>query len=117
MTQDEILNEIRLERWSQDVKFGLDRKRGWHGEGTDAQFMIDTWFNGLYEMTPAMAQSIVKELSQVKGALAWADILMEEVVEALAESDTERVVQELIQVAAVAVATIESITQANEGTE
>jgi hypothetical protein len=43
------------------------------------------------------------------GDLSWADILKEEFYEALAESDTDRLTEELIQVAAVAVAWLEDL--------
>jgi hypothetical protein len=43
------------------------------------------------------------------GVLAWRDVLQEEVYEALAESDPDRLRAELIQVAAVAVAWVEAI--------
>lgn len=45
-------------------------------------------------------------------ALAWDGILLEEVAEAFAERDPQRVRAELIQVAAVAVAAIECIDRA-----
>ncbi|GLY55369.1 hypothetical protein [Lentzea sp. NBRC 102530] len=43
------------------------------------------------------------------GQLAWDGILLEEVFEALAEQDSDRRIEELTQVAAVAVAMIEAI--------
>lgn len=43
------------------------------------------------------------------GALTWRDILLEEVYEAFAETDPERLREELIQVAAVASSWVEAI--------
>lgn len=54
----------------------------------------------------------VKELNDyyVKSdTLTWRDILLEEVYEAFAESDPDRLREELVQVAAVAVAWVEAI--------
>jgi hypothetical protein len=49
------------------------------------------------------------------GTLTWVDILMEEVFEALAETDPTRLREEMVQVAAVAVAIIEDIDRKASG--
>lgn len=44
-----------------------------------------------------------------RGSLGWSDILLKEVIEAVAESDPAQLRKELIQVAAVAVSWVEAI--------
>jgi hypothetical protein len=54
------------------------------------------------------ARNVTDDASS-RGSVTWADILLEEVAEALAEDDPTRVREELIQVAAVAVKFIAAI--------
>ncbi|TCC19980.1 hypothetical protein [Kribbella sindirgiensis] len=47
----------------------------------------------------------------LEGRLGWDDILLEEVFEAFAETDVERQIEELVQVAAVAIQAVASIAR------
>ena len=53
------------------------------------------------------------EYNRELGILSWADILLEEFAEALSEEDPDRLIEELIQVAAVAVDWIRDIRATN----
>lgn len=57
----------------------------------------------------AFAAKVVCERQAAAGTLTWRSILDEEVAEAFAETDPEKLEAELIQVAAVAVAWVEAI--------
>ncbi|GAA1639881.1 hypothetical protein GCM10009733_041280 [Nonomuraea maheshkhaliensis] len=84
-----VLADVAAERVAQDVRFGMQLlPDGTGGEGTakesdEARRSTDEAAGG--------------------GRLTWRHILAEEVLEAFAESDPERLRAELIQVAAVAV--------------
>lgn len=81
------------------------------------------WPNGRWEMRPAEnherylvnADAVLAMLpapadrAAASGVLAWRDVLLEEVHEALAESDQDRLRAELLQVAAVCAAWISDI--------
>ncbi|GAA3651956.1 hypothetical protein GCM10022224_013530 [Nonomuraea antimicrobica] len=84
-----VLAEVTAERAAQDARFGMQvlpdgtGGAGAAGESERARRATDTAAEG--------------------GGLTWRHILAEEVMEAFAESDPERLRAELIQVAAVAV--------------
>lgn len=99
VTQAEALLDVATERDYQDEKWGpapdnfLDRP-----DGTGEQY------TGRANLARANA-----DVSDRLGTLTWKDILNEEVWEAYAESDPDKLYVELIQVAAVAVAWAETI--------
>jgi hypothetical protein len=93
-----ILNQIRDERLAQDIKWGQQN----HRNGTDARFV-----------ERANAARVMADIAADEGNLTWTDILLEEVYEALAETDPIKLRGELIQVAAVAAAWIEAIDRAH----
>lgn len=86
--------EIRLERERQDQKWGVQT----HNRGTGPQYAPHA--DHFRKVTDTKARS---------GTDTWADILLEEVYEALAESDTDALRKELIQAAAVCVAFAEAL--------
>jgi len=90
-----ILGEVRLERAAQDEKWGEQN----HPDGTGADF---------YKRS-ADAHRLQCDEKFRRGQGTWNDILLEEVYEALAESDPAKLRVELIQVAAVATAWVEAI--------
>jgi hypothetical protein len=97
-----ILSEILRERTRQDQKWGEQN----HPDGTGPQHV---WvFTG-----PAafVAESVRSECQRkaADGFCTWLDILLEEAAEAFAESDSAKLREELIQVAAVAVSWVEAI--------
>ena len=89
-----IYEEIWLERRRQDTKWGEQD----HENGTGKKF----------ERTRDWARDRCNSLFTA-GTGTWFDILLEEVYEAAAEEDSKQLKEELYQVAAVAVAWIESI--------
>lgn len=94
----EVLQEILLERYRQDGKWGEQN----HPNGT-----------GNPEFTERMnAAKAACDKAVAEGNLTWAAILMEEFFEALAEQDPLKLRGELVQVSAVAAGWIESIDRA-----
>lgn len=92
---DAVLKDIEVERFLQHDRFGEQN----HPDGTGTDF--DTQIRDLAQDACDAATAI--------GAVMWRDILLEEVFEALAESDPEKLRAELVQVAAVSVAWVEAI--------
>jgi hypothetical protein len=106
-----VLADIREERLRQEEKWGQQNHGMYsrHERGTA---------HGEVYVNEKMAQHfgvIADETKQdndmfvASGVLGWDSILMEEVYEALAELDPEKLYDELIQVAAVAAAAAESV--------
>lgn len=91
-----ILAEVAAERRRQDERWGR-QDHLWYSSDADsaAPSRADVW-------------RIVETRSR-EGTLRWADILLEEVAEAVNEPDDRHARAELVQVAAVAVAAIEAI--------
>ena len=99
--RDVILHEIDRERERQDKKWGVQN----HPDGTS--------FVGY-----AYARNQFRALcdyAHERGKQTWLNILQEEVYEAFAEEDPEKLEEELIQVAAVAVSWIEAIRRRKNG--
>lgn len=100
---DEIRNvlvDVYTERVQQDARWGEQN----HPDGTN--LTEDDW-----------RANRVKQLNDYhvsNNDLTWRDILLEEVYEAFAESDPDRLREELIQVAAVAVCWVEAIDRRRE---
>jgi hypothetical protein len=88
------LAQVRNERIAQDIKWGQQN----HPDGTNLRFE-----------ERANAARVMADIAADEGNLTWADILLEEVYEALAETDNADLRAELIQVAAVCVAWVEAI--------
>jgi hypothetical protein len=87
--------DVIPERWRQLKKWGIQT----HPDGTSEVF---------YAELANEAKRLCDQASS-GGVLTWADILREEVYEALAEEHPENLRAELVQVAAVAVAWVEDI--------
>lgn len=90
-----VLNEVHKERREQDKRWGEQN----HQDGTGGK-----WAYEKSEDVKALCDQ-----SRIDGQLSWSDILNEELCEAFAEDDQDKLRAELIQVAAVAVAWIECI--------
>jgi hypothetical protein len=90
-----ILSEIARERDRQDKKWGEQN----HPDGTGRKCDASNAENRRIECDRAAAE----------GKLTFRDILEEEVSEVYAETDEDRIREELVQVAAVSVAWIEAI--------
>src|SRR5579859_3893029 len=90
-----VLGEIGLERVAQDAKWGQQN----HPDGSG---------NRQFKAMAGWARDDCQQAA-VRGAATWAHILLEEVYEALAESDPAKLRTELIQVAAVAASWVEAI--------
>lgn len=89
-----VLPEIAAERERQDEQWGEQN----HPDGTGPGFAID-----------AKRARHSCNLAATLGLVSYRDILNEEVYEAFAESDPDKLRHELVQVAAVAVAWIEKL--------
>lgn len=107
------LDAIRIERISQDAKWGRqdhpDIVPWW-------DHIVPWWDQWAGCPTPRVDAADRAAFWQGEnarrgkaGSIAWDGILLEEVYEALAEPDDEKRIAELVQVAAVAVAQIEAI--------
>lgn len=90
-----VLEDVRAERYAQDVKWGEQN----HPDGTGRPG--DVW---VADAARAQCQAAF-----AAGRGTWRDVLTEEFEEAMAETDPEKLRTELIQVAAVAVAWVEAI--------
>ena len=93
--RDVIYLQIEAERLAQDRKWGEQNHPD--GTGTDRFKMVADYAR------------LVCERSHAAGTGTWAHILLEEVCEAFAESDPQKLRTELIQAIAVATAWIEAI--------
>ena len=96
VTTDRVLSQVLAERIRQDIQWNEQN----HPDGTG----ISPEQRKLADNAKAMCQQAFAE-----GRGDWAHILVEEVREALAESDPAKLRAELVQVGAVAVAWIECI--------
>lgn len=90
-----VLSEVAAERAKQDAKWGAERT---HPSGT-----------GKAMSPPASYFKTECDRAARDGTITWLHILQEEVAEAAEEGDPSLLRQELVQVAAVAVAWIESL--------
>lgn len=97
----EVCTEVHHERQNQHAKWGEQN----HPDGTGAPA----------DVAQAQAMRDRCDQSHANGTGTWADILVEEVAEALAESDPAALRTELVQVAAVAVAWVEAIDRREAG--
>lgn len=89
-----ILDQIAAERAAQDAKWGVTNLPS----GTGVQWLEAT-----------QAAKARCDAADANGTTTWAMVLEEETFEALSETDPAKLREELIQVAAVAVAWIESL--------
>jgi hypothetical protein len=100
VSQYRVLSDLLHERDRQDVKWGEQH----HPDGTGGEELI-------YMATAAKR---VCDKHAEDGTVTWFDILNEEFREAMAESHPKLLREELIQVAAVAIAWIEDIDSRSE---
>lgn len=97
--------EIIIERGRQDLKWGeLDTK----------DFLMPDGTGEAYRHHANDARSSC-DLAAKEGRLTWRHILMEEVMEALAEDDPEKLAKELVQISAVGAKWLETIHRRQEG--
>ncbi|MEU8176501.1 hypothetical protein AB0C14_26820 [Microbispora hainanensis] len=89
-----VLTDVTAERVAQDAMWGLRE----HPDGTEPA----------YAREADLAKRAVADAA-AEGRLTWRHILHEEVLEAFAEDDPDRLRTELIQVAAVAVKWVQAI--------
>jgi hypothetical protein len=90
----DLVNRLQVERDRQIRKWGDQR----HPDGTSSEFTADANF---YR---ASCDDHARE-----GVLTWSDILLEEVWEALSETEPAKLESELVQVGAVVLAWLEDI--------
>lgn len=96
-----VLAQVFDERKRQDEKWGVQH----HPDGTSYR----GWSNRALSAQEDNDQNIIRQRSN------WLDILKEEVYEAFAETDPQKLRAELVQVAAVACVWIEDIDSRSEG--
>lgn len=110
---DDALKQIRSERERQAVKHG-DQSQLPDGTGHTAGrawLLLQPFGHVGYGRMARLAreETDLRSQAQGDGSVTFADILLEEVFEALAESEPAKLRAELVQVAAVAVQWIEAI--------
>nr|WP_191910056.1 hypothetical protein [Microbispora cellulosiformans] len=89
-----VMSDVAAERAAQDAMWGLQE----HPDGTGPAYAPEA----------DLAKQVVTDAA-AEGRLTWRHILHEEVLEAFAEDDTDRLRIELIQVAAVAVKWVQDL--------
>ena len=94
MTTRKVLTDVWAERVQQDDQWGEQN----HPDGTSSAYV-----------PAAVAMQRGNDGLAAQGRITWMDILTEEFYEACAETDPALLREELIQVAAVAVAWVEAI--------
>lgn len=108
-----VFAEVAAERVRQDEKWGEQNHPG--GTGPDVCWQLDVAVtdSGVPEaISAADAARIYRQITQAAakdGELTWRDIALEEIAEAFAEDNPERLRAELVQTAAVFVAWVEGI--------
>ena len=100
-----VLAEVRDERRHQDAKWGEQNHP--NGTGEDWNWCTGQGAGHIQRLADEKRDTCERHFGNGTGS--YADILTEEFYEALAESDPARLREELIQVAAVAVAWVEKI--------
>jgi hypothetical protein len=118
-----ILAEVAAERGRQHAKWGEQNHP--NGTGDDVTYRTAVSALGPFPGAPPTMGTMAyvskrhTDTMATAGRVTFADILLEEVFEALAEADSSRLRTELIQVAAVAAQWVEAIDRATvlqEGT-
>lgn len=106
MTTQDVLKEVLAERERQDSRWGQQN----HPVTIDRPHLdcSRSYFRHQYTNRANELKRLNSD-DNTYGTLGWDHILLEEVYEALAEANPRKVREELIQVAAVAVAAIESL--------
>jgi hypothetical protein len=94
-----VLTEVEHERFEQHAKWGEQN----HANGTGCDRRLD-----IFALNPDLTRERCERAFK-DGAGTYAHILVEEVAEALAESDPAKLRAELLQIAAVAVQWIEKL--------
>jgi len=98
-----ILTEIAEERARQDARWGVQNHSPRGGRELNERF------GRLHYEEQALMWKHANELDDRHGTMGWDGILLEEVFEALAEKDPRKIRLEVVQVAAVAAAFINSL--------
>lgn len=104
-----VLAEIGVERDAQDEKWGEHNHPD--GTGPNLPLLYGSKMPSFSDL--ANSARTITDLRAKLGKLTWADILLEEVFEALAEDDATKLRTELVQVSAVATAWVEAIDRRN----
>ena len=108
MSDFKVLQDILLERFNQFRKWGEQNHPSFPAEVLNDP---ESW-RKMEEWARRICDSAAKQ-----GVLTWMDILTEEIHEAYAAKDNAKLREELIQVAAVAVAWIDSLDRGGAGVD
>ena len=104
MSTESVLSEVAAERARQTELWGEQNLP----DGTGPALYLA----GLFRSNMARSAELARlhcDLEGPRGRVTWRTVLLEEVLEALAESDPDRLRAELIQVAAVAAQWVEAL--------
>ena len=108
INMNSILHEVRLERQSQDLKWGTQTHPSvdliLQEQGRTGQRMCEE-----YELPSEDRAKQMCDIHSERGDLTWAHIAVEEMSEVVAAKDDSQRREELVQLAAIVVAWIESI--------
>ncbi len=102
----DVLNEIL----SQDEKWGPDRTHPNTYPKLNPDLTDRVWYH-MYE--PVSWYKKITDTRAQDGTISWADIILEEVAEAIDEMDADKLVAELVQVAAVALQWANDVIEKN----
>jgi hypothetical protein len=103
-----VLADTYIERLDQDEKWGEQNHPDGTGPSKDSPASTAT-----FDLCVFYAKAECEAQARA-GNLTWTSILLEEVYEALTETDPEKLRKELVQVAAVATAWIENLDRKAE---
>ncbi|WP_309080297.1 hypothetical protein [Zhihengliuella sp.] len=101
------LGDVHAERLRQDAKWGEQNHPD--GTGSSSKPLAAMAASGVTADWLADSATLATDTAAERGVVTWRHILLEEVFEALAESDPAKLRTELIQVAAVATQWAEAI--------
>lgn len=107
VSMDKVLKEVAAERKSQEARWGEQNHHDGTGPNT-LMFGMRMPEEHTYADMRKRATDITDSRTSM-GMVSYGDIFLEEVFEAMAESDQDRLREELVQCAAVAVAWVEKI--------
>lgn len=112
----EVVLDVVRERSAQDVKWGEQNLPDGTGPHTHPlEFHEARVFHNDFAPLLARIATATTDQHAADGTVTYRDILLEEVFEALAESDPAKLRTELVQLAAVAVQWVEAINRREAG--
>lgn len=102
-----VLEDVLAERFRQVRKYGSNEDLEF-GTGPEARWLLP-YTSASAEMIEKDLRADYEEFEEDAGKTTWVHLIREEVAEAFKEEDPERLREELVQVAALAVSCIEQL--------